>query len=381
MGIKTKDAERFLPKGFEMDPCFSDTAECSEKHVRYMLSIVWPILDSYRRVLVSQRQMTTYTTMGMFAVGDTDLGHLSPGHISLLDYPGKGKTILAKVPALAVGGTFGRIQGAPDKLPSDITGNRILDYDTDGKRVFVLEKGPVFSDFLLADEVNRLSPRTQSALLEVLGEGSVTIFRETHQASPFVIFTANPVESEGTYPMSDALLDRIMFQVVGNQFPSGVYKEILDRTDTFDSIQLQQVCTVEDVNTVRKFFFKNVYISPDVRNLIGRVCEFLNTSHRYDFLSDLEIQFGGKKRRKIIDYAISGRGAVHLKGASRVMAAFRYREYVTPDDVYKVLLPILRHRVIFVRGALEFFKEEWGHTNILTTRDKIISTLLQRVWQ
>jgi len=377
MIVSYETAKEIAHKKFGVDPYFPKAgAQCSEKHVEYMLQVVWPLLASYRKVLVAQRAMSTYTALGMFAVGDTDIGHLGAGHIFYIDYPGKGKTILAKVPSLVVGGTSSRFQGAPDALTTDFTGNRIIDFDEDGKRVFRLVEGPGFSQIILYDEVNRTNPRAQAALLEVMGEGTITIAGETHKVKPFIIFTANPVEKEGVFPLNEALLDRIMFQILGQDFTAEDFTEILRRTDEFDSLELEQVCDIEKVAEIRRFFYKNIRISDEVLNCIGRVCEALNRPSDLAFMKKIEQEVGGQ----VVVSSISGRGAVHLKGAARVLAALRYRDYVTPDDVYKVLLPVLRHRFIFAPGVLPFLKAELGHRDTLATRDAIIKDIVQEIW-
>ena len=119
MAWTESQAQRFANPDFGLDPYFKRVAgriECSEKHLEYMLQVVWPLLSSYRLVIVGQRAMTTYTTLGMFAVGDRDLDHLGAGHVLYVDYPGKGKTLLASVPAIVLGGTFGHLQGDPEKI-------------------------------------------------------------------------------------------------------------------------------------------------------------------------------------------------------------------------------------------------------------------------
>ena len=192
-----------------------------------MFRIMWPLLASYRKVIVAQRAMTTYTALGQVAVGDHDLEYLGPGHVLYTDYPGKGKTLLAKIPAIVLGGTFSRFQGAVDNQPSDYTGNRIIDVDAEEKRYFRLVKGPAFADIQLIDEVNRNTPRMLGALLERFSEGKVTIFGESHSMLPaFGLFTMNPIETEGTSPLPEALLDRIMFKLTGEWFVAKQFAEI-----------------------------------------------------------------------------------------------------------------------------------------------------------
>lgn len=376
--ISKKAAQEFLPPGFSMDPKFpAEGAECGAEHVQYMLGIVWPLLDSYRKVLVAQRAMSTYTTIGMFAVGDRDLNHIGAGHVFYLDYPGKGKTLLANVPAVVVGSTASRFQGVPDAVPADYLGSRIIQLnEVTGKREFQTIKGPAFADIQVLDEFNRNNTRTQSAALQVLGENRITIGNETYEVDPFAIITANPVEQEGTFPLSEAFLDRIMFQIRGQEFTAGTFAEILERTRLYDATQLAKVCEIGQVHEVRRFFHKTIHVTDDVADRIGRFAERANAPHTFGFLKDIQQQAG----RPIIKVALSGRGAVHLEGAARTLAAFRYRNFVTPDDVLKVLLPVMRHRVIFETGVLKHLQTEYGHRDTLETIDYILLQLIKEAW-
>ena len=182
MSLSLGSVSRFIDPDFGPDPYFEkilNPKPAGDKHIEYMFKIIWPLLASYRKVLVAQRAMTTYTVLSQIAAGERDLDYLGAGHILYTDYPGKGKTLLAKIPSMVLGGVFSRFQGANDNLPSDFTGNRILDIDYNGKRFFRFVQGPAFGDFILVDEVNRNPPRTLSSLLEPFGEGTVTNFGET----------------------------------------------------------------------------------------------------------------------------------------------------------------------------------------------------------
>ncbi|MEK7083298.1 MAG: AAA family ATPase, partial [Patescibacteria group bacterium] len=189
---------KFIDPDFGIDPYFEkilNPSPAGDKHIEYMFRIIWPLLASYRKVLVAQRAMTTYTVLGQIAVGDRDLGYLGAGHVLYVGYPGTGKTLVAKVPAIVLGGTYKRFQGANDNQPSDLTGNRIIDLDEQGKRFFRFLEGPVFADYILMDEVNRNPSRTLSGALEAFGEGTVTNFGETRSVKSYGIFTMNPIET------------------------------------------------------------------------------------------------------------------------------------------------------------------------------------------
>ena len=391
MSMKVSDASKHIDPHFGPDPYFEKlikTASCSAQHLEYMFRILWPLLASYRKVIVAQRAMTTYTALGQIAVGDRDLEYLGPGHVLYTDYPGKGKTLLAKIPAIVLGGTYGRFQGAIDNQPSDFTGNRIIDIDEHERKFFRLIKGPAYRDIILADEVNRNSSRTLAALLERLGEGKVTIFGEAESMGPaFGLFTMNPIETEGTFPLPEALLDRIMFKLTGEWFVAEQFADISERTDEYDRLrgELKQVCAIETIHEIREFFHKEVYMDAGLlEKRMGHFAEASNDPHRFGYLKAFEKMFGD---RPLIRSGLSGRGFVHWVGASRAMAAFRYRNYVLPEDALKVLLPVLRHRINFEKGALSTLTSElqlrdpnkttWD-TN--ETTDVVLMQLIREAW-
>lgn len=375
--------QRFVDPDFGPDPYFrrvAGRAECNERHLEYMFRIVWPFMASDRRVIVGQKAMTTYRTLGIFAVGDRDLRFLSAGHVLLSDYPGKGKTLLAGVPAMVLGGTYGRLQGDAELTPTDYRGNRIIDLDDRGKKYFRLIKGPAFSDFHLVDEVNRLSDDMMAAFLEVLCEGRITIFGQTEDVRPFVIMTMNPIETEGTRKLGWAFLDRIMFKLTGEWFTAKHYADILERTSDFKNIRrgLKQICNVQTVHEIREFFHETVYVDREIREgRVGRFVEISNDPYRFGYLQDISKVFGGK----VILSGISGRGVNHWEGAAKALAAFRYREYATESDFLKVLLPIARHRIRFAPDVLDFFTEKWQDCpDTDATADKIIRQLIKEAW-
>lgn len=374
---------RFVDSDFGPDPYFKRVigqAECEAQHIEYMFRVVWPLIASYRKVIVAQKAMTTYTALGMFAAGDRDLDHLGAGHVLYVDYPGKGKTLLAGVPAIVLGGTYGRFQGDPEKMPTEYTGNRIIDMDADGKKFFRLVKGPAFADIQLCDEVNRLSPDTMSVLLEVLSEGRITIFGERYKVNPFVLFTMNPIETEGTRKLIEALFDRIMFKLTGEWFAAHQFADILERTSEFKNIRgaLKQVCSINTVHEIREYFFNSVYVDREIReNYVGHFAEVSNKPHKFGCLKKLRDKFGGD----IIKSGLSGRGVSHWEGAAKALAAFRYRNFTLPGDFLKVVLPISRHRIKFAPGVLEFFTELWDDClDTDMTADKIIHLLIKEAW-
>lgn len=251
----------------------------------------------------------------------------SGGHILLEDYPGLAKTLMANSFARALGMDFKRIQFTPDLLPGDITGGFIFD---SRENQFVLRRGPLFANILLADEINRASPKTQSALLEAMQEFQVSLEGETFALpEPFmVIATQNPIEYEGTFPLPEAQLDRFVIRLsVG--YPSlDDEKEILTRRSERkqDIVPLVPVVTATEFLALRQAV-ENVYVDPDVQvyivNLVART-----------------------RRHKQVELGVSPRGSLALLKISRAWAAIHGRDFVLPDDVKTLAADVLSHRVI-----------------------------------
>ncbi|MDH3943723.1 MAG: MoxR family ATPase [Anaerolineae bacterium] len=252
---------------------------------------------------------------------------LSNGHVLLEDYPGLGKTLLAKSFATALGLDFKRIQFTPDLLPSDITGGYIFNR---AKNSFELREGPIFANIILADEINRASPKTQSALLEAMQEGQVTLEGETMRLpTPFlVIATQNPIEYEGTFPLPEAQLDRFIVKL-GVGYPTmEEEREILRRRRQRkqDEIELERVTDAKELIAMRDAV-ETVHVDGDIEkymiNLVKRT------------RNDGQVAVGA-----------SPRGSLALLKLTRAWAALKGRDYVLPDDVKLFAEPALVHRLI-----------------------------------
>ncbi|MFP3896339.1 MAG: AAA family ATPase [Anaerolineales bacterium] len=256
---------------------------------------------------------------------------LAGGHVLLEDYPGLAKTLIAKSFATALGLDFKRIQFTPDLLPGDITGGYVYERAPDVETFrFVMRKGPIFANIVLADEINRASPKTQAALLEAMQEFQVTLEGETMKLPEpfFVVATQNPIEYEGTFPLPEAQLDRFVMRLpVGYPTPDEE-QEILRRRrerrqDEFD---LHQVTDPDKVLAMREAV-EDVHINPDLEEYIVTLTT-RTRQHR-------EIAVGA-----------SPRGALALLKLSRARAALRGRDYVLPDDIKIFITPALIHRLI-----------------------------------
>lgn len=252
---------------------------------------------------------------------------LTEGHILIEDLPGLGKTLIAKSLSTALGLDFKRIQFTPDLLPTDITGGYIYDRS---KSEFILRRGPVFANIILADEINRASPKTQSALLEAMQEGQVTLEGETAMLpEPFVVIaTQNPIEYEGTFPLPEAQLDRFIARVeIG--YPTRAEEiEIIDKRHTRreDEVPLTQITTPEELLELRRIV-ERVYVAPDIEKYIVSLVQETRT-------------------HKEVAVGASPRGSLALLKLTRVWAAMQGRDHVLPDDVKKFAVPALVHRLI-----------------------------------
>ena len=256
----------------------------------------------------------------------------SGGHILLEDYPGLAKTLIANSFASALGLEFNRIQFTPDLLPGDITGGYVFDSN---KNLFQLRKGPVFANIVLADEINRASPKTQSALLEAMQEYQVTLEGETLALpDPFIVIaTQNPIEYEGVFPLPEAQLDRFMVKLsIGYPAPKEEDEILRRRTERKrDVVPLQAVISPQ-VFLAMRAAVEEVYVDPDVRRYIVD----LVTSTRH--------------HRQVV-VGVSPRGTLALLKLSRAWAAIQGRDFVIPDDVKTLAIPVLRHRVTLSPGA------------------------------
>ena len=270
-------------------------------------------------------------------IKQTIIALLSGGHIILEGVPGTGKTLLVKVLSQLIQADFRRIQLTPDVLPSDITGTNIFDLNS---RKFTLKKGPIFTELLLADEINRTPPKTQAALLEAMEERQVTLDGESLNLPDlfWVIATQNPLEFEGTYPLPEAQLDRFLFKLTVDYPESAAEKRmLLNRQSGFggrnsDINQLTAVANVDDILTARKEV-KQIEVS---EKIIDYLLEIVGKSRQY---ADIAL---GASPRAAGAWLQTAQAAAWLSG----------RNFVTPDDIKSVAAPLLRHRLLLKPEAM-----------------------------
>ena len=259
------------------------------------------------------------------------------GHALLEGVPGLGKTLLVRTLADALSLDFNRIQFTPDLMPADILGTNIVMEGPDGRRVFEFQRGPIFSQIVLADEINRATPKTQSALLEAMQEHSVTVGGTIHKLKEpfFVMATQNPIEQEGTYPLPEAQLDRFMFKLVVGYSTRDELKTILDRTTRGERPQASKVIDGETLLTMQALV-RDVLIAPHVQDYAIRLS--LATHPEGPFAATITNQY--------IRWGSSPRGAQTLVLAAKVRALLDGRFNVSFEDLRRVYLPSLRHRVL-----------------------------------
>ena len=260
------------------------------------------------------------------------VGLLSRGHLLLEGLPGLGKTELVKAIAKALGLSSRRVQFTPDLLPGDITGNPILS-EEDGHRRFVFQPGPIFANLVLADEINRASPKTQSALLEAMQERQVTVMGETRPLpNPFfVLATQNPIEMEGTYPLPEAQLDRFLFKVEIHRNPVDVLTRIVQGREIGVEPEVETVLTPEEflgcIDLARRIYL------PDV--VAQFIAQLVHATHPGESKAAEGVRFGG-----------SPRAALALAAAAKSRALLQQRLNASFEDVQAVARPVLQHRLV-----------------------------------
>ncbi|CAN5872850.1 MoxR family ATPase [soil metagenome] len=281
--------------------------------------------------------------VGKVIVGHDEIVHgvltcvFTGGHALLEGVPGLGKTLLVRTLADAVDLDFNRIQFTPDLMPADIIGTNIVMEAPDGRRVFEFQRGPLFSQIVLADEINRATPKTQSALLEAMQEKSVTVGGKIHKLKEpfFVLATQNPIEQEGTYPLPEAQLDRFLFKLVVGYSTREELVTILDRTTRNEKPQAEKVINGEALMRFQSLV-REVIIAPHVQDYAIRLA--LATHPQGPHATEITNQY--------IRWGSSPRGVQTLVLAAKVRSLLDGRYNVSFEDIRRVYLPSLRHRVL-----------------------------------
>ncbi len=273
---------------------------------------------------------------------------IAGGHALLESNPGLAKTLLVKTTALSLGLDYSRIQCTPDLMPADITGTTIID-ETGGVKKFRFEAGPVFSNIVLADEINRASPKTQSALLEAMQEKQVTVGNKTYLLDKpfFILATQNPIEMEGTFPLPEAQLDRFLLKIF-MEYPSRAEElEILERYTIRGEPEVEKVVSKEEVIALQQLS-RDIPVSDDLKKTVV----------------DLVL---ATRKWEGVQYGASPRASIGLILSAKARAFLQGRNYVSKEDLHVMAYPVLRHRII-----LGFEAERKG-----LTRDQVVTEILR----
>src|SRR6202163_4770797 len=325
-----------------------DTSQVQEKIARFR-QIREAIVKQIHNVIIGQNEVIEQVLIALF-VG---------GHCLITGLPGTAKTLLVRTIGQILGLEFRRIQFTPDLMPSDITGTDIIEEDpTTGRRTWTFVPGPIFANILLADEINRTPPKTQSALLEAMQELSCTVRGNQYKIRPpfFVLATQNPIELEGTYPLPEAQLDRFIFNVLLDYLSADDGIKVLDLTTTTHVAQAESVTTAEEI-----LDFQQVLRMVPIADSIARYAVNLVRATRATDPSAPDFV------KKYVNFGASVRAAQFLVLASKARALMKRRYHVTYEDITLLMKPILRHRILLN------FQAESDHL----TQDDILNRLLE----
>ncbi len=304
-----------------------DTGELKERVARFQ-KIRDEIVTQVHRVIVGQDEVIEQVMIALF-VG---------GHCLITGLPGTAKTLLVRTLANILGLKFRRIQFTPDLMPSDITGTDIIEEDTTtGRRTWTFVPGPIFANVLLADEINRTPPKTQSALLEAMQELSCTVRGNMYRIEPpfFVLATQNPIELEGTYPLPEAQLDRFIFNVLLDYLSAEHELEVLDLTTTTHRSEADTVTNAEEILEFQRLV-RMVPIADSVARYAVKIVRATRATdpEAPDFV------------KKYVNFGASVRAAQNLVLTAKARALMQRRYHVTYDDIIQLTRPILRHRIL-----------------------------------
>jgi MoxR-like ATPase len=283
-----------------------------------------PVVQEIRRVIVGQEYLIDRLLIGL----------LCNGHLLIEGVPGLAKTLAVKTLSDTIDADFKRIQFTPDLLPADLNGTMIFD---PREQTFKPRKGPIFTDILLADEINRAPPKVQSALLEAMQEHQVSIGGETHPLSDLfmVLATQNPIEHEGTYRLPEAQIDRFMLKVVIGYPSAAEERTIMDRQTVEAPVRVRRIATPEAIIAGRQAV-RHVHMDETLKDYIVRVV----------FATRDPAAFGLADLKPLIAFGVSPRATIFLSIAARANAFLEGRDHVLPDDVKSIAMDVMRHRLI-----------------------------------
>lgn len=323
-----------------------DIRELNER-IEKQSGFITNLITGMDQVIVGQKHLVESLLIGL----------LSDGHVLLEGVPGLAKTLAIKTLASLVDAQYSRIQFTPDLLPADVVGTMIYSQKDEN---FVVNKGPVFANFVLADEINRAPAKVQSALLEAMQERQVTLGKQTFELpKPFLVLaTQNPIEQEGTYPLPEAQVDRFMLKVIIDYPKLEEEKKIIRQNITGEKITVRPVLRSEDILEARKVV-RQVYLDEKIEQYIADIV----------FATRYPEKYGLKELKDMISFGGSPRASINLALAARSYAFIKHRGYVIPEDVRAVAHDVLRHRI-----GLTYEAEASD-----VTADEIVSKILNKV--
>ena len=317
------------------------------ERIEQQSTFVTHLVTGMDQVIVGQKHLVESLLIGL----------LSDGHVLLEGVPGLAKTLAIKTLASLINASFSRIQFTPDLLPADVMGTMIY---SQREEKFIAKKGPVFANFVLADEINRAPAKVQSALLEAMQERQVTIAKETFKLpDPFLVLaTQNPIEQEGTYQLPEAQVDRFMLKVLISYPSAEEERRIIRQNIDGERKQLRPILTTEEIHSAREVV-KSVYLDEKIEKYIVDIVFATRYPEKYN-LKDL---------KALIEFGCSPRASINLALASRAYAFIHRRGYVIPEDIRAVAHDVLRHRI-----GLSYEAEA---TNV--TSDDLINDIINKV--
>ena len=323
-----------------------DIRELNEK-IEKQSAFVTNLMTGMDQVIVGQKHLVESLLIGL----------LSDGHVLLEGVPGLAKTLAIKTLASLIDAKYSRIQFTPDLLPADVTGTMIYSQKDEA---FTPNKGPIFANFILADEINRAPAKVQSALLEAMQERQVTIGKQTFKLpEPFLVMaTQNPIEQEGTYPLPEAQVDRFMMKVIIDYPKLEEEKKIIRQNITGEKMDVMPIMKAEEILAARNIV-REVYLDEKIEQYICDIVFCTRYPEKYDL----------KELKNMISFGGSPRASINLALASRAYAFVKRRGYVVPEDVRAVAHDVLRHRI-----GLTYEAEASNMSS-----DEIVSRILNKV--
>lgn len=324
----------------------------SEQQYMEMSNQLKAVKEEIGKFIVGQEEAVEYSLYSI----------LADGHALLEGLPGLGKTMLIRTISEVLDLTFSRIQFTPDLMPSDITGTNIIERTAEGSQRFVFQKGPIFSQMVLADEINRATPKTQSALLEAMGEKTVTVLGDTKEmAKPFfVLATQNPIEMEGTYPLPEAQMDRFLCKILVPYPSKAELMEIMKRTTGAEKITLQKIMNTDSLLEAQQMV-KEILVADEMMEYAVNLVVATNPDHP-DALPEI---------KQYVQYGSGPRGLQSIIRLAKARALINGRFHVSIGDIKAVAKPALRHRIL-----LNYEGEASEKTN-----DDLIETILNNIQQ